>query len=73
MATPIKYSVPGIGELAEVVGISPNTVYRFENGSDARQSTVTMLRVALEGAGAVFIDEDEHLGPGVRLRKAAEI
>ena len=59
----------GVRELAEKAGVAANTVTRFENGSDAKQSTIAALRAALEKAGVEFLDEDGG-GPGVRLRKA---
>lgn len=42
-----------IKDLAEACSVSPNTVYRYENGKDAYTSTATKLREALEGSGKV--------------------
>lgn len=58
----------GVRELAEKAGVTANTVTRIENGSDAKQSTITALRAALEAAGVEFIPENGG-GAGVRLRK----
>jgi transcriptional regulator with XRE-family HTH domain len=57
----------GVRELAELTGITANTISRIENGSDAKQSTITAIRQALESAGVIFIDQNGN-GPGVRLR-----
>ena len=40
----------------------------FENGADAKQSTMDRLQRALEAAGVEFTNGDQ---PGVRLAKAA--
>jgi transcriptional regulator with XRE-family HTH domain len=57
----------GVRELAEMAGITANTVTRIENGADAKQSTINALKAALEAAGVEFTNGDE---PGVKLRKA---
>ncbi len=59
----------GVRELADEAGVTANTVSRIEIGSDAKQSTVTALRVDLEAAGIEFIPENGG-GAGVRLKKA---
>ena len=59
----------GVRELAELAGISPNTVSRLERGEDLRPATVAAIRAALEAAGVEFIAENGG-GAGVRLRKA---
>jgi len=59
-------------ELADKSGVSPNTVWGFEQGrSDPKLSTLNKWRRALEAAGIEFIDEDEDRGPGVRLKKSS--
>lgn len=58
----------GVRELAEKAGVTANTVTRIENGADAKQSTLNAMRLALETAGVIFIEENGE-GPGVRLRK----
>ena len=56
-----------VRELARIAGVTPNTISRIENGSDALASTMERLQTALEDAGVIFIDADEE-GPGVRLK-----
>ena len=52
-------------ELADLSGISPGIIGRFENGeTDTRVKSVAQLRLALEGAGVEFINLD-----GVTKRK----
>ncbi len=58
-----------VRDIAAQAGVSANTVSRYENGTDAYGETLTKLRRALESRGIIFIDEDEHGGPGVRLAK----
>ena len=55
----------GVRDLAEMSGITANTISRIENGSDAKQSTMAAIRAALESAGVEFIN-----GSGVKLRDA---
>lgn len=50
-------------DLATKAGVGVNTVNRFEDGQDARVSSVDKMRAALEAAGVEFIN-----GTGVRLR-----
>ena len=57
----------GVRDVARMVGVAPNTVSRYENGADARGSTIRKMRRALEQAGIIFIDENGG-GEGVRLR-----
>lgn len=60
----------GVRDLAEMSGITANTISRIENGSDAKQSTIDTLRKCLEAAGITFIAEGATSaagGPGVRL------
>ena len=58
--------------LAKKAGVSDETIKGFElRGSDPRLSTLHKWKRALEAAGVVFIDEDETIGPGVRLRKSS--
>ena len=55
-------------KLAEASGVSKKTIRDFEPG-DAKldRKSAKALRLALETAGAVFLDEDD-MGAGVRLR-----
>jgi transcriptional regulator with XRE-family HTH domain len=60
----------GVRDLAEKAGVTANTITRIENGSDAKQSTINLVRTALESAGVEFIAENGG-GAGVRLRKGS--
>ncbi len=56
-------------------GLSERTLQRMEaaDGVPAGLSkNLDLVQKTLEGAGVIFIDEDEELGPGVRLRKTEE-
>jgi transcriptional regulator with XRE-family HTH domain len=64
-------------DLAEQSGVSPNTVWGFEQGrSDPKLSTLNKWQRTLEAAGVEFIDDgaksDVGLGPGVRLRRGTK-
>lgn len=54
--------------LAELAGVSHDTVIRLEAGDELKPRTVAAIRSALESAGVLFIDENGE-GAGVRLRK----
>ncbi len=58
----------GVRELSEAAQVSTNTITRFEKGEPLKDRTVQAIRVALESAGVIFIDQNGD-GPGVRLRK----
>ena len=65
----------GVRDLAEMSGITANTISRIENGNDAKQSTIDALRKCLESAGITFIDDHANSaagGPGVRLSASPE-
>ena len=55
-------------EAAARAGVAPNTITRYENGTDAYGSTLAKLRRAFEKAGLSFIDGNGD-GPGVRFKK----
>ena len=55
-------------ETAERAGVAPNTITRYENGTDAYGGTLAKLRRAFEKAGLAFIDGNGE-GPGVRFKK----
>jgi transcriptional regulator with XRE-family HTH domain len=55
----------GIRELAELAGVSPDTVSRFERGELPRGRTVELLKSAFESRGIEFTNGGQ---PGVRLR-----
>ncbi|MFT3723894.1 MAG: helix-turn-helix transcriptional regulator [Hyphomonadaceae bacterium] len=59
----------GIRELAELAECAPSTVMRFEGGKGGMHvDTLQRIQKTLEREGVVFIDADEKLGPGVRMR-----
>lgn len=56
-------------DLAKAAGMGHATVARFERGdSKPYADTVNAIRAALEAAGIFFIEADETMGPGLRLR-----
>ncbi len=60
-------------ELATRSSLSERTLQRMEavDGVPAGLSkNLELVQRALEDAGVFFIDEDEELGPGVRLRRS---
>ncbi|MDA1091465.1 MAG: helix-turn-helix transcriptional regulator [Proteobacteria bacterium] len=57
----------GVRDLAKKTGISANTISRFENGTDARGSTLRKIQRALEDSGILFISGNGG-GVGVRFR-----
>ncbi|MCP3412721.1 XRE family transcriptional regulator [Bradyrhizobium brasilense] len=58
-------------KLADNADVGVNTVNRFEDGQDARLSSVAKMKRALESAGVIFLGEGQSIdgGPGVRLVK----
>lgn len=72
-AEQIRMARAGLGisvrELAELSGVAESTILRFESGKGGMQTgTLTRVREALEGEGIVFVEADDALGPGVRIR-----
>jgi transcriptional regulator with XRE-family HTH domain len=57
----------GVRDLAAAAKVSVDTVARFERGEELKERTIDALRLALENAGAIFIDENGG-GPGLRLQ-----
>ncbi len=60
-------------KLADESGVSWTTIQRIESAEDVPSATVKSMKAiqdTLDNAGVAFIDEDEYLGPGVRLRKS---
>lgn len=56
-------------DLAENAHLGESTVRNFEKGRGAQTyNNILAMRVAMEAAGVVFIDADETMGPGARLR-----
>jgi transcriptional regulator with XRE-family HTH domain len=58
-------------DLAEMCSLGVNTIKRLETSDGLSGNTRTQVKImqALHEAGVVLIDEDDHLGPGVRLRR----
>ncbi len=54
--------------LEEKTGVTANTISRYENGADAKASTIQKLQSYMESAGVEFIFQNGG-GPGVRLKK----
>ena len=61
----------GVREVAEVASITPNTVSRIENGSDAKVSTMDALETVYRERGISFLEDDGD-GPGVRFKAGAD-
>ena len=57
----------GVRDLARKTGIAANTISRFENGTDARGSTLRKIQRVFEDDGIMFIDNN-GCGVGVRFR-----
>jgi len=58
-------------QLAEAAGVALQTIRRMESELGPGRSSaanVESVRRALEGAGVVFVEADDAIGPGVRLR-----
>jgi transcriptional regulator with XRE-family HTH domain len=61
-------------DLAANSGVAAVTAIGFEHGkTDPKISTLYKWRRALEAAGVVFVDEDDTIGPGVRLRESSRM
>jgi len=61
----------GVRALAELAGVTPFTITRFENGRGGMQSgTMSVVIKALEAAGIEFISENGG-GAGVRFKERA--
>ena len=57
-----------VRQLADISGVSHDTIVRLERGDALKESTVAAIRAALESAGVEFIAENGG-GAGVRLKK----
>ena len=57
----------GVRELAALAGVAQGTISRLERGEELRESTVAVIKAALEAAGVEFIP-DNGGGSGVRLK-----
>ena len=60
----------GVRELAQLAGVSTNTITRLERGEDLYPRTLSNVRAALELAGVDFIKENGS-GLGVCLKSPA--
>ena len=59
----------GVRDLAKLAACAPSTVLRFESGKGGMQTgTLARVQEALEAKGVTFIEADEKLGVGVRMR-----
>ena len=58
-------------ELSKLASVSATTIKRIEASPHIRGAAETLwkIQVALEKAGVEFIPEDDHKGPGVRLKQ----
>ena len=61
----------GVRDLAEISGVSTDTISRLEAGEELKPRTLAAIRSALEDAGVEFIPENGG-GAGVRLRNKRE-
>ena len=62
----------GQQDLAEHAGIGVATVRRIEAAPDqitGNAQSFERIQNALEQAGIIFIEQDNQMGPGVRLRR----
>lgn len=62
----------GVRDLAEMAGVNPGTISRFETGKGGMQAnTLDTVQKALQSAGIVFIEDGEvstNGGPGIRMK-----
>lgn len=57
-------------ELADKAHLGESTIRNFEKGRGAQtHNNILAMRIAMEEAGVMFLDADEAMGPGARLRK----
>ena len=49
----------GVRDIAALAGITPNTVSRIENGSDAKRSTIEAIKAVYEAKGVRFLAAGE--------------
>jgi len=54
-------------DLENRTGVNKNTLSRYEAGAAILSDTLQKIERVFKAEGVLFIDEDEHLGPGVRL------
>ena len=56
------------GKLAALCGLAAQELQTLEDGDDGSMDRLEAARGVLEGLGAVFLDERDGLGVGVRLK-----
>lgn len=59
-------------ETADRTGMTRETIQRLEKFDDippSRTQSLIELKRVFEGAGIIFVEEDENGGPGVRLKR----
>ena len=58
----------GVRELAQRAQVAIDTVTRLERGETLRPRTLKAMRVVLEEAGAIFVENEEEGTSGVMVR-----
>lgn len=62
----LRWSQP---TLAKAIGTTRETITNFESRAHTpHANNLAAIQAALEAAGIIFIDGDDTMGPGVRLR-----
>jgi len=56
-----------VREVEERTGVNKNTVSRYEAGKDILSGALRRLELLFQQEGIIFIDADEHGGPGIRM------
>ena len=56
-----------VREIEERTGVNKNTVSRYEAGKDILSGALRRLELLFQHEGIIFIDADEHGGPGIRM------
>ncbi len=56
------------GKFAALCGLAVQQLQALEDGGDCSRDRLEAVRGVLEGLGAVFLDERDGLGVGVRLK-----
>ena len=59
-------------ELADKAEVNMNTISRYETGGSMLSDTLEKIESVLRSEGVIFIEEDEELGPGIRLRRKGQ-
>jgi transcriptional regulator with XRE-family HTH domain len=56
-------------DLADRADVNINTISRYESGSQVMSGTISKIEAVLLKEGVIFLEEEGHLGPGVRLKR----